>query len=395
MGQNCKAFCFKPDTEKMVEPSVDSSIYRKTSNIKIARRVSFSPVPFSRAYINFKNVKDILAFKERLDGYLFTDNKGGKYPVVVEFSPFQGVPKKGRKKKDIKCGTIDKDPEYLAFLEMLEKEVEPLPSAEIYLEQMEANKQNMKDAKVSTPLIEFMKMKKSSGKSRISSQRSSSTSSSEKKKKAKESRGGNKNSETQKSGDAAKKERGAESNDKKTISSNQSGEHKNKLPSESKDKGHNVVKEKPFKNRPSSGRTFKDSKSQSDGQRSNFNSSRNSNRHPRRDKGVKDCDSNRADSRSSSTSSHVKGEETKKGQLDARERVRNKDRPAQAIYQPRSRPRGSSDEPTGRNSGRSTNKEQGKPHRDVPSRDEESSQRNTTKRDREFRDDNYRQPRDA
>ena len=33
---------------------------------------------------------------------------GGKYPVVVEFAPFQGVPKKTRKKKDIKAATIEK-----------------------------------------------------------------------------------------------------------------------------------------------------------------------------------------------------------------------------------------------------------------------------------------------
>ena len=37
---------------------------------------SFSPVPFSRAYINFKNPKDIINFKETLDGYVFTDSKG-------------------------------------------------------------------------------------------------------------------------------------------------------------------------------------------------------------------------------------------------------------------------------------------------------------------------------
>jgi hypothetical protein len=37
---------------------------------------SFSPVPFSRAYINFKHSKDILNFKEKLDGYVFTDGKG-------------------------------------------------------------------------------------------------------------------------------------------------------------------------------------------------------------------------------------------------------------------------------------------------------------------------------
>ena len=36
------------------------------------------------------------------------------------------------------------DNDYLSFLETLKQEVEPLPSAEMYLEQQEANKQSMK-----------------------------------------------------------------------------------------------------------------------------------------------------------------------------------------------------------------------------------------------------------
>ena len=36
------------------------------------------------------------------------------------------------------------DSDYLSFLENLNQEVEPLPSAEVYLEQLEANKQSMK-----------------------------------------------------------------------------------------------------------------------------------------------------------------------------------------------------------------------------------------------------------
>ena len=33
--------------------------------------------------------------------------QGNVYPAVVEYAPFQGVPKK-RPKKDPKCGTIEK-----------------------------------------------------------------------------------------------------------------------------------------------------------------------------------------------------------------------------------------------------------------------------------------------
>ena len=49
---------------------------------------SFSPVPFSRAYINFKNPKDILNFKEKLDGYVFTDMKGKILKFVCNLATY-------------------------------------------------------------------------------------------------------------------------------------------------------------------------------------------------------------------------------------------------------------------------------------------------------------------
>lgn len=43
---------------------------------------------------------------------------GSEYPAVVEFAPFQRLPKKrvGRK-KDPKMGTLEQDPAYISFLE--------------------------------------------------------------------------------------------------------------------------------------------------------------------------------------------------------------------------------------------------------------------------------------
>jgi len=43
---------------------------------------------------------------------------GAEYPAVVEFAPFQRLPKKhlGRK-KDPKMGTLEQDPAYISFLE--------------------------------------------------------------------------------------------------------------------------------------------------------------------------------------------------------------------------------------------------------------------------------------
>lgn len=54
-----------------------------------------------------------------------------EYVGIVEYAPFQRVPKK-KKKKDPKCGTIESDPIYQDFLENLNKdqEVENQPKLE-------------------------------------------------------------------------------------------------------------------------------------------------------------------------------------------------------------------------------------------------------------------------
>ncbi|KAJ0406071.1 hypothetical protein ATCC90586_005895 [Pythium insidiosum] len=51
----------------------------------------------------------------------------------VDFAPFQKIPRE-KQRRDPKIGTIDKDPEYLAFLEELAKPAEKLPSADLALE---------------------------------------------------------------------------------------------------------------------------------------------------------------------------------------------------------------------------------------------------------------------
>lgn len=77
----------------------------------------------SRAYINFMNEEDIFTFKDRFDGYVFVETKGGvEYPAIVEFAPFQGLPKSKSRKKDNKCNTIDTDPDFIKFLSLLSGE---------------------------------------------------------------------------------------------------------------------------------------------------------------------------------------------------------------------------------------------------------------------------------
>lgn len=55
---------------------------------------------------------------------------GVEYVAIVEYAPFQRIPKK-KKKKDPKCGTIESDPLYQEFLESLkEQDTESQPKLE-------------------------------------------------------------------------------------------------------------------------------------------------------------------------------------------------------------------------------------------------------------------------
>lgn len=85
--------------------------------------MSLGQFAFSRAYINFMDQQDIFMFREKFDNYVFVDSKGTEYPAVVEFAPFQRLPKKRiGKKKDLKCGTVESDTYYISFLESLKNQ---------------------------------------------------------------------------------------------------------------------------------------------------------------------------------------------------------------------------------------------------------------------------------
>nr|CAG4636934.1 EOG090X04G9 [Ceriodaphnia reticulata] len=121
----------------------------------------FGVPTFSRAYINFLNLEEIFTFQDKFDGYVFLDQKGTEYPAVVEFAPYQRIPRHLEPgAKEDKCNTIDNDPHYLQFLKKLEQPEEiVLPSAESYLEQLELREREIKangHVKITTPLVEFI-----------------------------------------------------------------------------------------------------------------------------------------------------------------------------------------------------------------------------------------------
>lgn len=76
----------------------------------------------SRAYINFTQLDDVFQFKDKFDGYVFVDTKGVEYPAIVEFAPFQSLPKGKSRKTDNKCGTIETDPHFISFFAALNNE---------------------------------------------------------------------------------------------------------------------------------------------------------------------------------------------------------------------------------------------------------------------------------
>lgn len=117
---------------------------------------SLGEFAFTRVYLNFINATDVYDFKERFDNYVFVDNKGYEYPAVVEFAPFQKVPKKrGKSRQDPKCGTIESDPLFQEFVEYLNKPKEQEEKPEYTLQLTSENKND-----VTTPLLEYIKNKR-------------------------------------------------------------------------------------------------------------------------------------------------------------------------------------------------------------------------------------------
>ncbi|XP_020106703.1 regulator of nonsense transcripts UPF3-like isoform X1 [Ananas comosus] len=114
----------------------------------------------SRAYLNFRRPEDVVEFAEFFNGHTFVNEKGVNFKAIVEFAPSQHVPK-ACIKKDGREGTILKDPDYLAFLELLSKPVENLPSAEIQYERREAEKAGAaKETPIVTPLMVYVRQKR-------------------------------------------------------------------------------------------------------------------------------------------------------------------------------------------------------------------------------------------
>ncbi|GAA5983440.1 hypothetical protein JCM5350_007651 [Sporobolomyces pararoseus] len=105
---------------------------------------------YSRAYITFKTPEALIAFHRGYDGWTFKDKTGNMSQAVVEFAPYQRMPS-APSKPDPRQGTIDQDPDFLAFQTALTAPPDPNDTpAEPVIEQ---------DPR-STPLLEHLRAQK-------------------------------------------------------------------------------------------------------------------------------------------------------------------------------------------------------------------------------------------
>ena len=131
---------------------------------------TLGPYGCARAYINFEDESLIIPFRDQFDGFILTTDKGHKYQAIVEFAPFQGIPKKMRRKQDARAGMIDQDADYQAFLKEYESKPEPLPSVELstYVEEIKATKSP--EVQI-TPLIQSLLERKAAKSARAAARK--------------------------------------------------------------------------------------------------------------------------------------------------------------------------------------------------------------------------------
>jgi hypothetical protein len=125
-------------------------------------------VPTATAYLHFKSEEALQAMHTKLDGYKLFDAKGKEFKVLAEYAPYQKIPRK--KVIDRREGTIEKDPDYMAFIEEFEQQRSfKIESAEAWLERREQEAAAKAAAGtdgtdkaifVSTPLLDYVREKR-------------------------------------------------------------------------------------------------------------------------------------------------------------------------------------------------------------------------------------------
>ncbi|KAF8964760.1 Smg-4/UPF3 family-domain-containing protein [Flammula alnicola] len=143
-----------------VQPWVteDTAVWRIYYPGKLRKKLNKENIP-SRAYIAFKNEEQLALFSREYDGHTFRDKTGVESQAVVEFAPYPKVPSEKRK-PDTRNATIEKDEDYISFLEALKASENAEP---VTLESLIASTQPAPHPKT-TPLLEALKAEKTANK---------------------------------------------------------------------------------------------------------------------------------------------------------------------------------------------------------------------------------------
>ncbi|KAH8402183.1 hypothetical protein KR009_010391 [Drosophila setifemur] len=114
-----------------------------------------------RAYIDMshKDNSEVLQFRDRFDGYVFVDNRGAEYVAIVEYAPFQSFLKNKARNDDSKVNTIESESHYQEFIQRLAEEREE--ASRLGDVKIDFNFERRTDEKCkTTPLIQYLANKK-------------------------------------------------------------------------------------------------------------------------------------------------------------------------------------------------------------------------------------------
>lgn len=129
---------------------------------KLTDRSPSKPSRPSRAYLHLTAESHLQSLAEAVRRSTFEDSQNTFTspalvgPPNVEFAPYGRVPG-GRRRTDARAGTIDQDPEFMAFLEGL---ANPSTVKEVNLDAVPDEAANKPEKVTTTPLVQYLKDKK-------------------------------------------------------------------------------------------------------------------------------------------------------------------------------------------------------------------------------------------
>ncbi|TVY57489.1 Regulator of nonsense transcripts UPF3 [Lachnellula cervina] len=148
------------DEWKLAQGKVDWFLYKPGKDSKDASK----PSRPSRAYFHLTSDAHIMSLSETIRLSTFEDaqntftNSCLIGPPTVEFAPYGRTPG-GRRRVDARAGTIDQDPEFMAFLEGL---ANPPTGKEVGVDGLVEGAPATKEKVTTTPLVQYLKDKKAS-----------------------------------------------------------------------------------------------------------------------------------------------------------------------------------------------------------------------------------------